>query len=141
MSTDIMTEDHYLIKLKGAKIPDKYIAKRLNITLEEVDRRWKAIQASTESASANGYSYLIEVANHLCWHYQEIGEKLKVVATALNNTPSLGHIQRVVEAGDPATAAERLVKAFMILSILPVPPTPPNINTEVAQPPVDPSAN
>jgi len=108
--------DHYLIKLKGARLADEAIAARLGWTLPQVQQRWIEIQESVQRQRANGYIRLAQCFEELCLQYQLVGNSLRVIAAGLGQAMPEEEIKALIRA-DPAETLKNLTTQAIVLKV------------------------
>lgn len=84
----MMTDPTYLLKLKQAGRTDEEIAKRLGISVDEVQLQWSKLMADLNAKLNCGFAQLCEAFKLMCHQYQQLGESFKVISQALSNPMS-----------------------------------------------------
>lgn len=107
-------DDIYLLKLLGAGLPLRTIAKKLGRTEEWVKDRWEALVRQGEERQKSGIMALGDQFSVLAHQYQLVGESLKIVALALANEMPANEIEAMID-GDPKASAERIRTKAIVL--------------------------
>src|SRR5918992_5706679 len=82
-----MTEDQITIsKYKSLGKSNNWIAAKMGWKPERVEKEWKEITAKANQVLTTGFEKLCYHFQLLCQQYSLVGESLKVIATALDNT-------------------------------------------------------
>jgi hypothetical protein len=103
----------YMMKAKRAGIPDQVIAKKLNVSVEELDRQFRSQVATVLSTTSNGYKDLTDSFVNMCHQYQLVGESLKMMGAGLNELATLAEVQDAT--GMNQEASEKLMVSFIVL--------------------------
>lgn len=117
----ISNDDVYLVKLKGAGFPVAFIAARMGISIQEVERRWEAIQKASTAAQTSGYLDLSAQFTVMCHQYQLVGESLKIIAGALHNQASAEEIRTALCCAEPLSQEQadaiqqKLLTSYIVL--------------------------
>ena len=108
-----INDDSLLMRYKAAGVQDKTIAAKLGITIEEVEARWRILGELAQRTS-NGHDDLRVQYQILCHQYQLVGESLKIIALALENTMLPSEVRKLI-VEDPDTTLRNLVTSCIIL--------------------------
>jgi len=95
-----VTDDGYLFKLKAGNVPDAVIAKKLGVSLEEMERRWARIIADLKAAEQNGYNALCDQFTVMANQYQLLGGSLKIMAGVIGSVMSSKDLEALIPLAD-----------------------------------------
>jgi len=110
----MISDDSYLFKLKTAKVVDAIIARKLGITVEEMNRRWDRIVADLKASEHNGYNALCDQFTIMANQYQLLGGSLKVMAKVIGSVMTSREMEELVTS-DPKQTLENLRKNCIVL--------------------------
>ena len=110
----MISDDSYLFKLKTAKVVDAIIARKLGITVEEMNRRWDRIVADLKVSEHNGYNALCDQFTIMANQYQLLGGSLKVMAKVIGSVMTSREMEELVTS-DPKQTLENLRKNCIVL--------------------------
>jgi len=91
-----VTDDGYLFKLKASNVPDATIAKKLGISLAEVEHRWARITADLKASEANGYNALCDQFTVMANQYQLLGGSLKIMAGVIGSVMGSDELEGLI---------------------------------------------
>lgn len=114
-----MTNESYILKLKGLNQPDEYIAAKLEIPVEEVRKTWQEALERTNRVLSSGYFTLCEQFTQLCQRQKLVNESLHILGAALDNEATPSDLGKFMA---PETAAQ-VLQEFIVLKRF-TPPTP-----------------
>jgi len=118
-----MTEsDIYIIKAKGANMPNKRIAAKLSLTEAELEARWQIILAEMAFRQVSGYDELAQYFTNMAMQYNLLGESLKVIGTAVGNIMTDDELKSLIDGKDVDKTVENLRKNAIILRSWTPPP-------------------
>lgn len=108
-------DDHYIVKCMSARMPAPKIAAKLGISVQELEKRWAAIQKEVDANLSNGYYALSEQFNVFCSQYQLLGESMKLLAHALGGAMSDQDLKNLITV-DPEITFQNLRKLAIVLN-------------------------
>lgn len=108
-------DDVYILKFLQAGLPVKIVAARLGITEGEVLQRFERMKQQVQAVHSSGYVDLCAQFDNLCLQYSLLGESLKLIASALDQTAQPDQIREAIVPNDPDATVGNLVKNFIIL--------------------------
>lgn len=119
----IVTEDEkYLIKLKGAGFSDLQISKKLGISVEAVEQKWKLIEKTFIIGKESGYGAFCDHVTIAAHQYQLLGESFKVIAEVLSGRMSEAELEALI-VPDPKQTLKNLQSHCIVLrAFVPVSP-------------------
>jgi len=91
-----ITDDGYLFKLKAGNVPDAMIAKKLGVSVEEMERRWTRILADLKMSEENGYNALCDQFTIMANQYQLLGGSLKIMAGVIGSVMSSKELEALI---------------------------------------------
>jgi len=91
-----VTDDGYLFKLKAGNVPDAMIAKKLGVSVEEMERRWTRILADLKMSEENGYNALCDQFTIMANQYQLLGGSLKIMAGVIGSVMSSKELEALI---------------------------------------------
>lgn len=100
--------------MKQAGFPVDHIARKLGLSVEEVERRWKDIQTYSTLTVESGYASLCDVYTAICQQYNTLGETLKIFSMAISDTVSLDTLRALI-TDDKEETVQNLMRHCLIL--------------------------
>lgn len=107
-------DDELLVKYKNVGWDDERIGKKLGISPEEVDKRFKSLIERAERIIASGLANLQTHFGITCNQYQLLGDSLKVVAEAFSNAMTPDEIRELI-VDDKEETLRNLTKMAIVL--------------------------
>lgn len=102
----------YVIKCLSAGLPPEQVAARVGKTVEEVLEIQRLHKAETAAMENSGHNALVNIVFETCSIYRALGESIKTVAVALDNSAS---IEDLMQHGLSQEQATQIVNNFIIL--------------------------
>ena len=116
-------DDKYIYGAVNARIPLEKIGAKLNISPEEVGRRYASVNAMQNSFDKTGVDDLIATFETTCLQYQMVGEGLKLLEENLCQPISPEEIRQKL-TDDPDKTVQNLMSSFIILRPFKTPEIP-----------------
>jgi len=121
-----VTNDSVIFAYKKAGVPSAVVAKKLNLTAEEVDARYQAICAELAAPGHQGYQNMIDHFTVMTHQYQLLGLSLRLMAEMIQKSVPASEVLKVL-TGDPEKDAAAVVQFFVVLPL----PDPVNLEEEL----------
>jgi CTP synthase (UTP-ammonia lyase) len=107
-------DDKVLVRYKMAGIPNHLIAAKMGISVNEVERRWKDLEAIAKEMDS-GYVALVAQYTVLCQQYQLLGESLKIISSAISNRMTIADVDAIIASCKPEEISLKLMSSSIIL--------------------------
>lgn len=118
----LVHDDNYIIRARQAGVPVATIAAKLNMTVEQVEKRWRQILKDVESKFDNGYLDLCQAFHTLSGQYQLVGSSLGIIAQAIGNVIPDEDLKKLITT-DPEQTFKNLKANTILLKVF-IPITP-----------------
>ena len=111
----MINDDLLLMKYKAAGKSDAYIAGRMGIAVEDVQRRFNLLVERGDRMLSSGYGSMQEQFTILCAQYQLLGESLKAIGMGLSNAMPPEELRQLLVPGDVDKSIRNILGGAIVL--------------------------